>query len=183
MKVKPWPQIMSQTQKRLPHPLQNNDIFPRKIKGISSSLTWVINQGSFWAFEPPKPSIHTGQGTRITTSSSRWFVTWRTQTRLFPRAARQTSSCFASLCIPEMKRHIFSQHTGMARPHYSTHSGIHSSRRCTVAGNRMEEAWFLLHPWRLTTVQGITICQSDMSKGIQGWLWKQETFVLFSCIQ
>lgn len=132
MKVKPWTQIMSQTQKRLPHSLQTNHIFPRKIKRISSSLTRVMNQGSLWAFEPPKPSIHTGQETRITTSSSHWVVTWRTQTLLFPQAARQTSSCFASLCIPEMKRHIFSQHTGMARPHYSTHWGIHSSRHCTV---------------------------------------------------
>lgn len=34
-----------------------------------------------------------------------------------------------------MKSHIFSQHTGMARPHYSTHWGIHSRARlyCNVS--------------------------------------------------
>lgn len=81
------------------------------------------------------------------------FLTIRTlQTLLFPQAAGQTSSCFASLCISEMKSHIFSQHAGMARPHYSTHWGIHNSTLYTATfplcwkHSVGEDVWFFAAP-------------------------------------
>lgn len=92
------------------------------------------NSGPILGLSVPKKSLrsHSAEDHNNISFERRWFVTWQTPSLLSPQAAGQTSSCFASRCILEMKSHIFSRHAGMARPHYSTRRSIRSPARCTV---------------------------------------------------
>lgn len=134
--------------------LLDNHVFLRKVKWNSLGQNSVLN-----------PYICMGQRTITTTLSSHWFVTWQPLT-VFPQAAPPPSSCFASPSISEMKSHIFSQHAGMARPHYSTHWGIHSSAHCTVTSPKCcksfqwKKLWLLPAPPSQATVQ-ITMSDSQ----------------------
>lgn len=68
------------------------------------------------------------------------------QTLLFP----QTAGADLTAALHLLQSHIFSQHAGMTRQHYSTHSGMHRCMARTVTS----------HGWKHAVEKGLTLLQT-----------------------